>query len=226
MLLIAATAPAQVAANVALIFFRRDVFDLHDRLEQNRFALLEAIFHGENRRDFERELVRIDFVETSVNDIDLNIDHRITAKHAVEHRFLDSFLHRWNVFARNNAADDLVFDYQALAALARSHIDLDVAVLTAAARLLDQLPDAVRAGRDRFTIRDLRFAGVRIDLEFAEHAVANNFQVQLAHSGDDRLAGIFVRDKPGKSDLLQRAAAAPRPFFPGRLLSWARSPWK
>src|SRR6202022_1468911 len=75
----AATTTAQVAANVALRFFRRDVFDLHDRLEQNRFALFEAVFHREDRRQFERELARIHFVEAAVNDIDLNIDNRITA---------------------------------------------------------------------------------------------------------------------------------------------------
>src|SRR6266699_2171411 len=75
----AATTAAQVAANVALRFFRRDIFNLHDRLQQNRFALLEAIFHGENRRQLKRQLAGIDFVEAAVNDVDLNIDHGMTA---------------------------------------------------------------------------------------------------------------------------------------------------
>src|SRR6201981_646361 len=38
-----ATPPPQAAANVALIFFRRDVLDLHDRLQQDWFALLEPV---------------------------------------------------------------------------------------------------------------------------------------------------------------------------------------
>ena len=42
-------------------------------------------------------------------------------------------------------------------------------------------------------IRDLRFARICVHFELAEHAIANDFQVQLAHAGDDRLAGIFVR---------------------------------
>src|ERR1700704_1825735 len=53
----AAAPPAQVAADIALKFFRRDVFDLHDRLEQDRFALLEAVFHREDGGKFEGEFV-------------------------------------------------------------------------------------------------------------------------------------------------------------------------
>ena len=72
------------------------------------------------------------------------------------------------------------------------HLDDDVAVLTAAAGLLDQFAFAVGRLGDRFAIGDLRLARVGVDLEFAEHAVANDFQMQLAHAGDDRLAGVFV----------------------------------
>src|SRR5215831_3327230 len=49
------------------------------------------------------------------------------------------------------------------------------------------------AGGDRFAARDLRFTGVRLYFELAEHAVTNDFQVQLAHSRDDGLAGVLVR---------------------------------
>src|SRR5205807_7339883 len=106
--------------------------------------------------------------------------------------FFDTLFDRGDVFARNNSADDLVLHHEAFAALARSKIDFDVAVLTASAGLFDQLADAVRVGGDGFAIRDLRFARVRVHFEFAEHAVANNFQMQFAHAGNDRLAGIFV----------------------------------
>ena len=50
----------------------------------------------------------------------------------------------------------------------------------------------MRASGDCFAIRDLRFAGVRVHFEFAKHAVANDFQMQLTHAGDDGLAGVFV----------------------------------
>ncbi len=68
-----------------------------------------------------------------------------------------------------------------------------MAILTATARLLDQFPHAVRVRRDRFTIRDLRFSRICVHFELAEHAVTNDFEMQLAHAGDNRLAGIFMR---------------------------------
>ena len=90
------------------------------------------------------------------------------------------------------AADDLVLDRDALAALVGLNLDDDVAVLAAATGLLDQFAFAVRRRGDRLAIGDLRLARVRVDLELAQHAVANDLEVQLAHAGDDRLAGVFV----------------------------------
>src|SRR5689334_1460074 len=129
------TTTAQVTANVALIFFRRDVFDLHHRLEQNRFGGAEAVLHGKDRSHLERELVRIDFVETSEHDIALNIDNGITAEDAIQHRFFDAFFARRDVFAWNNSAHDFVLKDQPFAALGRAKINFNVAVLTATTRL-------------------------------------------------------------------------------------------
>ncbi len=128
----AATTPAQVPANVSLKLVRGDVFDLHDRLKQNRFALFKPVFHREDRRHLKCKLVGIDFVKRTVNDIDLNIDNRITAQYAVEHGFVDAFFDGRNVFARNDAADNFVFDNQPGASSAGTDIHFDVAVLTAA----------------------------------------------------------------------------------------------
>src|SRR2546421_9462923 len=94
------TSPVQVADNVALIFLRGDVFYFHDRLEQDRFALPEAVLHREDRRHFECELVRVDFMETSENNVRLNIDNWVAPKHTIEHCFFDAFLDRRDVFAR------------------------------------------------------------------------------------------------------------------------------
>src|SRR5260370_13821412 len=102
----AAAAAAQVATNVTLKFFRRDVFDFHDRLKQNRFALLKAVFHGENRCQLESELAGIDFVKPPVTDIDFNIDNWITSKTAVQHSFVNALFNCGNVFARNTSPDD------------------------------------------------------------------------------------------------------------------------
>src|SRR5213076_792702 len=69
----ATATPAQVATNVSLELVWGDVFDLKDR------------------RNLKCKFVGIDLVKRTVNDIDLNIDNRITAEHAVEHGFVDAF---------------------------------------------------------------------------------------------------------------------------------------
>src|SRR5207248_6498323 len=129
----------------------------------------------------------------AVDDIDFNIDNWITAEYAIQHSFVDAFFNCGNVFARNNAADDLVFDDQPAASRGGTHIYFDVAVLTATTGLFDQLANAVRTRGNSLAIRDLRFARVCVYLELAEHPVANDLQVQLAHPGDNRLTGVFVR---------------------------------
>src|SRR5882724_5609925 len=162
----AATTAAEVAANVTLIIFRRDVFDLHDRLEQNGVALLKAIFHGENRGQLEGQLAGIDLVKAAVNDVHFDVDNRIATEHAIQHRFFNALLNCRDVFPRNNTPNDLVFDNQTFAALAWPNVDFDVTVLTTSARLLDQFPDAMGVSSNRLAICDLRFARVGVDFEF------------------------------------------------------------
>ena len=60
------------------------------------------------------------------------------------------------------------------------------------AGLTDIASLALRALADALLVRDLRFADSRLDAEFAQQAVNDDFQMQLAHAGDDRLTGRFV----------------------------------
>lgn len=52
--------------------------------------------------------------------------------------------------------------------------------------------DALDGLADRLAVRDLRLADVRLDAEFALHAVDEHFEVKLAHTTDDGLAGLLV----------------------------------
>src|SRR5690606_40292276 len=47
-------------------------------------------------------------------------------------------------------------------------------------------------------------ADVRVDLELALHAVDDDLQVQLAHAGDDGLAGLRVRVYAERRVLLRK----------------------
>ena len=68
-----------------------------------------------------------------------------------------------------------------------------MAILALAARLAHELAFLAHGLANRFAIRDLRLADVRLDVELALHAINKDLKMQLAHAGDDRLAGFFVR---------------------------------
>src|SRR3954452_6149115 len=101
----AATAPAQVTADISLKIVRSDVLHLHDRLEQNGAALLEPVFHGKNGSQLESQLVRVHVVIAPVDNIDFDVDDRVTAEHTVEDGFFDALLDRGNVLTGNRASD-------------------------------------------------------------------------------------------------------------------------
>ena len=136
------------------------------------------------------------------------------------------FLTGGNVFLGDVAADDLVLDRDALAAFLRHHVEYDVAELTATARLLGQLAVAFAGLGDGLAIGDLRRTGVGLDVELAAHAVHDDVEVQLAHAGDDRLAGFLVGlDREGRIFLDQAAEGLAHLFAIGPWSS-ARWPWR
>src|SRR4029453_8793608 len=95
-------------------------------------------------------------------------------------------------FARHRAALDRIDELEALAREVGLHLEPDVTVLAATARLLDELAFLLDLLLDRFAIRDLRRPDVRLDAELALHPVDQDLEVQLAHPRDDRLARLPV----------------------------------
>src|SRR3989454_12615326 len=76
------------------------------------------------------------------------------------------------------------------------HLEVDVAVLAAAARLAHVA--SLRGGRlaDRLPIGHLGPADVRVDPELAQQAVDDDLEVQLAHPVDERLARLLLARHP------------------------------
>ena len=69
-----------------------------------------------------------------------------------------------------------------------------MAVLTATTGLADELAfGALNRLGGRFAVGNLRLADVRLDLELTKQTVDDDLQVELAHAGDDGLAGFLVR---------------------------------
>ncbi len=67
-----------------------------------------------------------------------------------------------------------------------------MAILAAAAGLADKLAFGLDGLADRFLVGDLRRADIGFDLEFAEHAVDDDVEMQFAHAGDQGLSGFLV----------------------------------
>ena len=83
----------------------------------------------------------------------------------------------------------------------RLHAQLHARILAAAAGLLLVRVLVFRRLADGFAIRHLRLADVRAHVELALHAVDDDFQVQLAHAGKNRLAGLGIGRYLEASDL-------------------------
>src|SRR5256712_11865437 len=74
----------------------------------------------------------------------------------------------------------------------RMNLELAMAVLAAAAGLANVLPFGCRAAANRFAISDLRPADAGLHAKFPQHAIDDNFEMQLAHAGNQGLSGIRI----------------------------------
>ncbi len=75
-------------------------------------------------------------------------------------------------------------------------------VLAAPAGLLDVLPFGLGRAADGLAKRNLRLADLGFNLELSQKPVDDDFQVQLAHSGNDRLRGLLIRTDAKRRVLL------------------------
>ena len=142
----------------------------------------------------------------TVDDGDFDVDQVVAGENACRQAFFDPFDGRRDVFFGNDAADDLADDFVAFAFFVRLDLELDVSVLTAAAGLLDELGLALARDGDRLFVGDLGFTDIGFDAEFALHPVVEDLEVQLAHTGDDRLAGFFVRGDAERGIFFRKSA--------------------
>jgi len=95
---------------------------------------------------------------------------------------------RRDEFARDRAADDLVDEFEAHAALQRLEDDLDFGVLAGTTGLLLMRIDMLVLARDRLAIGDLRPAGRDSDAQLVDRGR----EMQLAHAAQNRLPRVLV----------------------------------
>src|SRR6266511_496248 len=199
-----AGARIEISHHVAEVLLGRADLHGHDRLENLRLGPLGRVLEGPRAGALESHLARVHVVVRAVDQLDTNVDDGEAGEHSRFHGLLNPEVYGRDVLTRNLAADDLVDELVALARPGGLHIDHRVAVLTAAARLAYEAAfDLLHALPDRLAIGHLRAAHVRVDVELAHEAVDDDLEVELAHAGDDRLAGLFVAPHAERRILLR-----------------------
>ena len=145
---------------------------------------------------------------TAVDDRDLDADNGITAENSVIERLFNALLGSGDIFLRHDSADDLVDPFKALALFERLDFKDDVAVLTFTAGLPDELALSPSGLADRFTVGDLRTPDLDLDIELPAQTVDDDFQMEFAHTADQRLPRLRLRRR-GMSGLPRKAPQVP-----------------
>ncbi len=135
----------------------------------------------------------------------LDVDHGVVGEDARVQRLPHTLLHRRDVLAGDGAADDLVLEPHSDAARLRLHLQLDDAKLAAATRLTDEPSLGPRRLEYGLLVGHLRATHVGLHVELPQHPVDDDLQMQLAHAGDDRLAGLGVVTGAERGVLLAQA---------------------
>src|SRR5690606_24851031 len=117
-----------------------------------------------------------------------------------------AFLDGAEVFLRDDATDDLFLPYETGARLDRLDTQPDMTILATTTRLTHELAFLLDRLANRFTVRHLRRTNIRLDVELALHAINDDIQVQLAHTGNNGLSGLLVRTHAERRVLLGKTA--------------------
>ena len=182
----------QVAHHITGVVFRCFHLNGHHGFQDNGRGFACSFFKAEDSRHLERLLRRIHIVVRTEGQTHFDIDYRVASQNARVEGFFDAFLYRRNVFTRNHTAFDFVHELKAFARLLRLQGEDHMAVLTFTTRLTHKF--AVYIGNRfayGFAVRNLGLAHIGFHIELALHAVHDDFQVQLAHTGDDGLTRFF-----------------------------------
>src|SRR5262249_19504045 len=113
-----------------------------------------------------------------------------SGKNAAFQRLADTFFHGTDEFLWNRSAMGVVDEFKILSG--RLNTQFHFGVLTAATSLLLVGVFVFRRDANRFAISNLRLSNVGSHAKLTLHAVDDDFQVQLAHTGENGLPGIMV----------------------------------
>src|SRR5699024_10252941 len=124
---------------------------------------------------------------------DFNVDHRVSSEYARWQTFLNSFVDCRHVFTRNHTPFNFVHKLVTTALGKRLKLEHNVTILTTSTGLTDEFSFHFVANfAYGFAISNLGLANISSDIELTTQAIDQDFKVQLTHSGDNRLTGLFI----------------------------------
>src|SRR6185503_8439425 len=109
--------------------------DIHDRLEEDRLRLGDALARRERSRESERELVRVDRVEGAVVEGRLEVDDGVAREWSLARDVTDAFLDAREELPGHDPTDDARLERDARAGV-RLDLQPDVTELATTAGLL------------------------------------------------------------------------------------------
>src|SRR4051794_2361580 len=181
----------QIAINGAYIIVRRYHLDSHDRLQQHRLGLPDCVLKSQRTGDNKGALVRVNLVKPAIHQTHFNVNQIIAGEEATFHGIVNALFGWLNEFARNCSTLDLALEHKPFTRR-RFNLELDMRVLSTATSLLLEYFFSGSSLRNGFAIGDLRLADICFDAEFAFHAIDDDLEVQLAHAGNNCLAGFVI----------------------------------
>src|SRR5688572_6392135 len=96
-------------------------FGHHDLQFPHRFenvhpGFVDGLFDRVGTRELERHVRRVDGVVLAVEELDLDVDHRVSGTDAVLHRSTDALLDRGDPLVRDRATEDRIDELEAFTA--------------------------------------------------------------------------------------------------------------
>src|SRR5580704_5757534 len=128
----------------------------------------------------------------AVEDGHPDIHHRIAGKESVGESVAHALLYRRDKVARDDTADDVVDEFETLAARHRLDLEPAIAVLPTAAGLALVLALRLGASLDRFLVRNLWRLQLDVDVELAAQLLNRDFDMHLARSRQDDVVGLRI----------------------------------
>ena len=186
-----AAAAGKVARDVAHVGFRSRHLNGDDGLEHLGRSLRERVKEGFAAGGNEGHFLGVDRVALAVVNGDANVFNRVARDEAGRQNLAHAFFNRRDEVVGDDAALDLIDEFEALAAFERFDAQVDLAELSGAARLLLVAGMAFRRRGNGFAIGDRGSGRFNFKLEVGAHAVEDRAHVHVGEAADDG----FVEDR-------------------------------